>query len=157
MLNAGIDQHVENIAKGGKPAKNAPNSASVAKARKLLPEKPSVWFWYGLDYLKGKPEAKELFTTPRDNTILTFLFAGYLDVARRADFIAGGLYENKDGFSLSIRMPAGRDGMADDVELHLPRDPKVGGSLPLLEPDGVIFSHSFYLDVGVLWTKRRRS
>jgi hypothetical protein len=51
-------------------------------------------------------------------------------------------------------MPAGRDGMADDVELHLPRDQKVGGSLPLLELDGVIFSHSFYLDVGALWTKR---
>jgi hypothetical protein len=68
--------------------------------------------------------------------------------------VAAGLYEQKDGFALTIRMPAGREGMADDVELHLPRDTKAGGSLPLLEPDGVIFSHSFYLDAGVLWTKR---
>jgi hypothetical protein len=51
-------------------------------------------------------------------------------------------------------MPAGRDGMADDVELHLPRDPKFSGSLPLLEPKGVLFSHSFYLDLNTLYTKR---
>ena len=31
---------------------------------------------------------------------------------------------------------------------------KAGGTLPLLELPGVIFSHSFYLDAGALWTKR---
>jgi hypothetical protein len=44
--------------------------------------------------------------------------------------------------------------MATDVELHLPRDPKVGGTLPLLEPTGVLFSHSFYFDLDTLYQKR---
>src|SRR4029078_9809493 len=38
--------------------------------------------------------------------------------------------------------------------LHLPKDPKVGGTLPLLEPKGVLFSHSFYLDLDTLYQKR---
>jgi hypothetical protein len=153
-LKAGIDQNAENDAKGVELAKNAANSTRATKARTLLPKNPDVWAWYDLAYLKGRPEAKELLVSRRNNTPVTVLFAGYLDVVRRAEFVAVGLYEQKDGFSLSVRMPAGRDGMADDVELHLPRDAKAGGSLPLLEPPGVIFSHSFYLDAGALWTKR---
>ena len=54
-----------------------------------------------------------MLVSPRNNIPLTVLFAGYLDVVRRAEFVALGLYEQKDGFSLSVRMPAGRDGMAD--------------------------------------------
>ena len=155
-LKAGIDQHVQNISKGGKPAKNMLGSARVAAARKLLPPNPNVWLWYGFDYLKQQPQAMDLLKTPRDNTILTFLFAGYLDIARRADFLAIGLYLNKDEAKLAIRMPAGRDGMAEDVQLHLPRDPKVGGTLPLLEPDGTLLSHSFYLDLATFWEKRAK-
>jgi hypothetical protein len=153
-LRGGIDQHLENTSKGGKPAKNFLTAGGPGKAKKLLPPEPLAWVWYGLDYLKAKPEAKDLLSTPRDNTILTFLFAGYLDVARRSDFICAGVYGGGEGLGLSIRMPAGREGMAEDVELHLPRDAKTAGTLPLLEPKGVIFSHSFYLDLGVLWEKR---
>ncbi|MCE9532127.1 MAG: hypothetical protein K8T89_13535 [Planctomycetes bacterium] len=153
-LKVGIDQHMENISKGGKPARNMLGSTKLAEGRKLLPPNPQVWLWYGFDYLKAQQGAKDLLKSPRDNTILTFLFAGYLDVFRRADYLAVGLYASKDNLSLSLRMPAGRDGMAEDCELHLPRDPKIGGTLPLLEPAGVIFTHSFYLDVGTLWTKR---
>jgi hypothetical protein len=153
-LEKGIDQHLQNISKGGKPAANMANSSSVAAARKLLPANPELWFWHGLDYAKSQPDAKDVLKTPRDNTILTFLFAGYLDVARRSDYVAGGLFRDDKGYTLSVRMPAGREGMADDVELHLPRDEKIGGTLPLLEPKGVMFSHSFYLDLGALWTKR---
>jgi hypothetical protein len=155
-LKVGIDQHIENISKGGKPAKNMLTAAGPAKAKKLLPPNPQAWLWYSLDYLKGRPGAKDVLTTPRNDTILTFLFAGYLDVFRRSEFVAAGLYANPDGFGLTIRMPAGRDGMAEDVELHLPRDAKVAGTLPPLEPNGVIFSHSFYLDLGVLWEKRAK-
>ena len=47
--------------------------------------------------------------------------------------------------------------MADDVDvLHSPRDARIPGTLPPLEPKGVIFSHSFYLDLGVLWQERTK-
>ncbi len=153
-LHAGLDQHLENSSRGGKPAKNMLNSPNLAETRKILPPNPQAWLWYGFNYLKNQPKAKDVLTTPRNDTILTFLFAGYLDVVRRSEFMAAGLYEKKDGYALSIRMPAGREGMAEDVELHLPRDSKATYTFPLLVPKGVIFCHSFYLDLGTLWAKR---
>lgn len=153
-LYKGIDQHRANIVRDGTVPKGILDTPGLQQAKKLLPADPHLWLYYNLAYAKKQPQAKDLLTTPRNNTILTFLFAGYLDLGRRADFIAAGLYEAPDGFSLTIRMPAGREGMAEDVELHLPRDAKTSGSLPLLEPKGVIFSHSFYLDLATLWQKR---
>jgi hypothetical protein len=153
-LHTGIDQHISNTTKGGATQKNILAVEGLAKAKKLLPPNPQLWLWYGFDYIKSLPETKDLFVTPRNNTVLTFLFAGYLDIARRSDFMAAGLYRHDDGYSLTIRMPAGRDGMAEDVELHLPRDAARNGTLPLLEPKNVIASHSFYLDLGAFWEKR---
>lgn len=149
-----ISNKFDAIKSGLQSKSNVLSSKSLQQAKKLLPANPQVWLWYDFDYFKSRDDAKEVLTTPRNNTVFTFFAAGYLDVVRRSQFVAAGLYENKDGYSLTIRMPAGRDGMAEDVDLHVPRDPKVAGTLPLLEPDGVIASHSFYLDLGVLWTKR---
>jgi len=153
-LRSGIDQHIENNSKDGKAAHNILSSEGLNKAKKVLPPDPQIWVWYALDYLKGRPEAKNVLTTPRNDTILTILFAGYLDVFRRAEFLALGLYAKPDGFKLTVRLPAGRDDMAEDVELHLPRDPEKSGTLPLLEPKGVMFSHSFYFDLAAMWEKR---
>ena len=63
---------------------------------------------------------------------------------------------NADGVKLSLRLPAGRDTWPMMFKLHLPRDARIPGTLPPLEPKGVIFSHSFYLDLGVLWQKRTK-
>lgn len=123
-------------------------------AAKILPPNPLAWLWVNLKPVKDLPGAKDLLTTPRNEIVLTVAFAGILDVVRRADFVAAGLYHDAGDFGLSVRMPAGRDGMATDVELHLPRDPKVGGTLPLLEPKGVLFGHSFYLDLDPIYSKR---
>jgi hypothetical protein len=151
-MKAALDQNAANQ-KDAK-AKNLANNRATADAKKILPGDPLAWLCLNLKTVKELPQLKELFTTPRDNVILTFLFAGYLDVARRSDFAAAGFYHDKGDFRVAIRMPAGRDGMATDVELHLPRDPKVTGTLPLLEPKGVLFTHSFYLDLDTLYQKR---
>lgn len=148
-MKAALDRNAAGEGKPGSVARRAP-----AEAGKLLPKDPLAWLWVDLKPVKELPEAKDLFASPRDNVILTFAFAGYLDVARRSDFIAAGLYHDQGDFRLALRMPAGRDGMATDVELHLPKDPKVTGTLPLLEPKGVLFSHSFYLDLETLYKKR---
>lgn len=155
-LHSGIDQHLANSGKSDKPAKSILQSDALNKAKKALPPEPQLWAWYALDYLKSRPEAKNVLTTPRNDTVLTVLFAGILDVVRRADFLALGLYAKPDGFNLTIRMPAGRDGMAEDVELHLPRDPQKPGTLPPLQPKGVIFSHSFYFDLAAFWDTREK-
>ncbi|MSR52923.1 MAG: hypothetical protein EXS09_06485 [Gemmataceae bacterium] len=147
-----LDQNEAN-AKNPK-AKNAATGRAPVETKKSLPGNPHAWLWVNMKPIKELPQAKDLFATPRNEVILTLIAAGYLDVARRSDYIAAGLYHDAGDFRISLRMPAGREGMATDVELHLPRDPKVGGSLPLLEPKGVVFSHSFYLDLDTLYKKR---
>lgn len=154
MLKGGIDQYWSNMKSGPPTSRSVADVPNLQKARKLLPASPHLWLWYDLAYLKNIPGAQDVLKTPRDNIIFTFIAAGILDIVRRSDYVIAGLYETKEGFDISLRMPAGRDGMADDVELHLPRDPKISGSLPLLEPKGVLFSHSFYLDLNTLYTKR---
>ena len=147
-----LDQHEANTKNPN--AKNAATGRVPVETKKSLPGHPLAWLWVNMKPVKELPETKDLFATPRNEVILTLLAAGYLDVARRSDYIVAGLYHDAGDFRLTVRMPAGREGMATDVELHLPRDPKVGGSLPLLEPKGVVFSHSFYLDLDTLYKKR---
>lgn len=150
-LKSGIEQWV---AVGKDPKAKTVATVAARQAGSLLPPEPTAWLWVNLKPLKALPQAKDLVSTPRDNVILTILFAGLLDVARRSDFAAAGLYAEKGEYRLAVRMPAGREGMAADAELHLPRDPKVGGTLPLLEPQGVLLSHSFYYDLNTLYQKR---
>jgi len=152
-LKAGIDQ-LTAIRKDPK-ARSAAGLAGK-QAYGILPPNPAAWLWVNLKPVKELPQLKELFETPRANFILTLVAAGYLDVARRSDFVAAGLYADGGSFRLAVRMPAGRDGMAPDVELHLPKESTVGGTLPLLEPKGVLFSHSFYFDFDTLYRKRER-
>jgi len=151
-LKAGIDQYA--AAAKDANAKSLATSSAAKDVAGILPPNPAAWLWLNLKPVKEMPELKDLFKSPRDNVFLTLIGAGYLDVARRSDFVAAGLYHDAGDFRLAVRLPAGRDGMATDVELHLPRDPKVGGTLPLLEPKGVLFSHSFYLDLDTLYQKR---
>ena len=153
-LQKGLDLQIANKRDGGKPLLSILNVKGLAEGKKLLSPDPLLWAWINLEYIKQAPEAKNVLTTPRNDSILTFAFAGLLDVARRASFLTLGLYKTPEGFTIGIRMPAGREGRAADVVLHLPEDDSVTSSLPLLEPKGVIFSHSFYLDLGAMWEKR---
>lgn len=151
-LKAAIDQHVVNTKDAN--AKNLANSDLTAPARALLPKNPLAWLWVNLKPLKETPEGKDLFAMPRNEIVLTLGFAGWLDVARRSDFIAAGLYHQAGDWELTVRMPAGRDGLSTDAEIHVPRNAKVGGTLPPLQPKGMLFSHSFYFDADTFYQKR---
>jgi hypothetical protein len=151
-LRAGVDQHVANTR--DPKAKNMAGAIGPKDAAKILPPDAAAWAWVNLKPVKELPKAKDLFTTPRNDVVQTVLFADILDVARRSDFVAAGLYQEGPDLRLTVRMPAGRDGSAPDVELHLPKDPKVPHSLPLLEPKGVLLSYSFYLDLDPLYKNR---
>jgi hypothetical protein len=152
-LKAAIDHHT---AWQKDPKTKTVAALANKQALGILPKGPAAWLWVNMKPIKELPQIKDLFETPRANFILTVFAAGQLDVARRSDFVAIGLYADKGNFQVAVRMPAGRDGMATDVELHLPRDPKVGGTLPLLEPQGVLLSHSFYLDLDTMYRKREQ-
>src|SRR5262249_47737936 len=83
------------------------------------------------------------------------LFGGQIDVATRSQYVCAGVYQEKDGFLATVRLPAGRDGASADFALHVP--PADGpGLLPLLEPKGVAYSTSFFLDVSTIWNDRTK-
>ena len=151
-LHTSLD--LESGMRAGKPAPSILDVKGIVDAKKLLPADPLMWAWLNLEYVKQRPEAKTVFTTPRNDNNLTILFAGLLDAARRSPFLAFGFYKTSQGFTATLRMPAGREGRGADVVLHLPEDKNSTCTLPLLEPRGVIFSHSFYLDLGAIWEKR---
>ena len=90
----------------------------------------------------------------RADFLQTLVAGSTIDCVRRSEFIAVGVYQEPTGFRLAVRLPAGRDGFPPEFALHVPPDAKSPGSLPLLEPPGVLYSQSFYLDIGFYWKNR---
>lgn len=86
---------------------------------------------------------------------MLFVIGSTVDAVRRADFVAGGLFETKTGYKLSVQLPARRADLPEVMALHVPPKGDTPGSLPLLEPPGVLASESLYLDVGAFWKQRK--
>ncbi len=137
----------------GESVRSMAEAKGPKRARKLLPKNPLAWLWFNLNPVKQTEEAKQVFARPRNDFLQTLFFSGVLDVARRANFISAGIYAKKGRLITRLRMPAGTKGMPEEVALHVPLDGQPG-SLPLLQPKGVIFSHSFYFDFKALWEQR---
>ena len=135
------------------PAESLAHEAGPADAAKLLDPDPLVSLWVNLKPAQESPQGKEAFKQPRNDIAQLIAAGGVLDVFGKAPFVAAGLYKTADGFSTEVRLPAGRDATANGLGLHLaPADQP--GSLPLLEPTNVLYSSSFHLDLGALWTQR---
>jgi hypothetical protein len=121
----------------------------------LLPKNPLAWLWVDLKSVKESKASKDFFDATRQDFLQTLVLGLTIDTVRRSDFLALGLYQEMTGFRLALRMPAGRDGMWDDLALHVPPKGRPG-TLPLLEPPGTIYSHSLHLDVAYMWNNRAR-
>ncbi len=146
-IKRGLDLHL------GQDKKSIATSPPMIEADKLLPEGPLARAWISMKAAHASPQGKALYKSPRDDFNLTTLIGSGLDVLGRAPFVAIGVYPEKDGFLTTIRMPRGRVGMGNDRLLHLPVAGQPG-SRPLLEPKGVLYSQSFYLDLAAFWKDR---
>jgi hypothetical protein len=137
--------------------KNAKSvQAKVEESRQTLPKDPLANLWLNLETVRRtSPETEALFKAPRD-PVLTIGAGGLLDVIGRSPFVCAGLYQNsKEELLLTVRMPRGREGSGPDFALHVP-PPDGPGLPPLLEPKGVVFSNSFYLDLNKIWEDREK-
>jgi hypothetical protein len=119
----------------------------------LLPKNPLAWLWVNLKSVKESKAAKDFFDSTRQDFLQTLVLGATIDCVRRSDFLAVGLYQEAKGFRVALRLPAGREGMWDQLVLHVPPKGRPG-TLPLLEPPGTIYSHSLHLDIGYLWKHR---
>jgi hypothetical protein len=147
-FHASLDLHL------GKADKSCADVASIKDAQALLPPHSLATLWLNLDTVKKQPGAAAAFkTSPRNDPAQTIVFGGYLDIVGRSPFLAAALVREGDDFLLTVRMPKGRKGMGADAALHVPAS-TTSGSRPLLQPKGVLFSTSFYLDVARIWEDR---
>ncbi len=148
-LHLALDRHAD----GGQHS--LASVAAVKDSARLLPPHALARLWVNLETIKASPQGKDIFTSPRNDVNLTVLFGGQIDVATRAPYVCAGLYQEKDGFLATLRLPAGREGASADFALHVP--PADGpGLLPLLEPKEVVYSSSFFLDVSKIWDVRTK-
>jgi hypothetical protein len=145
-LNKLIDLNLD----GGE---NMTGVTGLADAKKLLPAKPLAWAWLNMETMRQLPGAKDVFAQPRNDPNLTVAFGGWLDVARRSPFLCAALYKEGERVVTTVRMPSGRDGMPAELATHIPPT-DADTALPLLQPKGVLFSTSYYLDIGKFWECR---
>jgi hypothetical protein len=131
------------------------SKASVKEARQLLPKAPLAWAWLDLAIVRQAPDAKALLAEPNNNPAITVFLGGWLDLARRSSFACAGLYRYEDRLYATLRAPKGREGMPSELATHVP-PANESGALPVLEPKGVVFSTSYYLDVGKFWEFRNK-
>ena len=148
-LHRGIDLHLD----GGR--ESVADNSRVAEARKLLPGHPAGMAWLNLETVRKAPQARDVFTLPRDNFLLTVTLGGVLDAVGRSPFLCAGLYADEHSLTLRGRLPRGRDGTPPELATHVPPADQPG-SRPLLKPRGVIYSDSYYLDVGKFWEGREK-
>ncbi|HUR52823.1 MAG TPA: hypothetical protein VMZ71_01745, partial [Gemmataceae bacterium] len=137
----------------GKKGEGVARKKSLAAAKKLLPPDPLAWLWLDFAAVKESKASKDFFDATRQDFLQTLVVGSTIDCLKRSDFVAVGLYAEGGGVRLAVRFPAGRDQFPPEFAFHVP--PKgEPGSLPLLEPPGVIYSQSFHLDIGYYWKNR---
>lgn len=131
----------------------------VAEARKLHAQPTLAWLWLNLKTFKSDPLVEEFLDDTQKDLLQNLVVGTTLDAIRRSDFVTVGLTGSDNQLSFSVRMPATDEGMPQALaELHGIKA-KGGdgrtGSLPLLEPKGVIYSQSFALDLAAFWANRQ--
>jgi hypothetical protein len=134
-------------------AKSLATKPEVKQAHDLAGADASGWMWFNLPLVRTFPAAKSLFEMPRNDPNLTVLFGGWLDVAQHAPFLCAAGSTSAKESKLSFRMPRDLAKSAPAMRLNIP-PMGAPGSRPLLEPKGVLFSSSFYLDLASLWENR---
>jgi hypothetical protein len=146
-LHAAIDLHLD-------PSKESLlQKKSLVDARPLVPGHALAWTWISLDYAHKSEELKPIFALPANFFPFQVTFGGLLDSLRRSPFLVIAFREEGGTGTLSLRLPGGTKGMHEMVRAHLPPEDQVG-ALPLLSPEGVLYSVSYYLDLGWFWKQR---
>ncbi|MCU0702888.1 MAG: hypothetical protein MUF18_02740 [Fimbriiglobus sp.] len=144
------------LATGEKGAESVLTNPRVTTARKQLGGTPLAWFWFDLKKAKDDDQGlRDFLETARTQAFVLFVLGSTTDALRRADDLTGGLFQTDAGFKLSVQLPARRADLPPVMALHAPLTNEAPGSLPFLEPPGVLASHSMYLDVASFWKQRK--
>ncbi|MCZ2340178.1 MAG: hypothetical protein LC104_00095 [Bacteroidales bacterium] len=149
-LHAGLNTQVSR-----KPVRTLADLPGPTAARQLIGGEPFAWLWFDFAKVKASKQAKDFFENSRKDIFQNLLFGSTADALRRSEYLALGLSPTPTGYAVELKLPAARADLPVGSTLHVPQEPKPG-SLPLLMPNGVLYSQSFYLDFGELWRKREQ-
>jgi hypothetical protein len=130
------------------------NKKSFSDAEQLLPGNPLAVLWIDFASVKKDQATQDFFANTRKDFLQTLVAGGTIDCLRRSEFVVAGLYQEKNGLRFALRLPAGRSEFPPEFAFHAPAEKGKPGSLPLLEPPGVVASESIYLDLGYYWKNR---
>ncbi|MGL6076852.1 MAG: hypothetical protein ACRC8S_22080 [Fimbriiglobus sp.] len=118
-------------------------------------QKPLMTIGFDLAGAKSTKASQDFFAATRQDVLQNLFVGSTIDAARRADIIAVGLHHSAEGWAMDLRMPAKRADLPSEFTLHVPPTGQPG-SLPLLEPPGVLYSQSFTLDLSTFWRERAK-
>lgn len=141
------------LAQGGNRAGSIANKPTVTAARAALPPNPLAWVWLDFATVRADQATRDFLDSTRRDFLGQMVLGGTLNSLRNSDYVAAGLSKEGKGLRLAVRLPAGRNGFPPGYAVHTPAGDGPG-SLPLLEPAGVAYSQSFYLDFGHAWANR---
>lgn len=125
-----------------------------ADAKRLVPADALAWAWVDLDFAHKSDQLKPIFALPANFFPFHVLFGGLIDSLRRSPYVVASISADAGGGTVSIRLPAGTNGMHDLVHAHVPPSGERWAA-PLLEPEGVLYSASYYLDLAEFWKQRK--
>jgi hypothetical protein len=114
---------------------------------------PVVLATLNVKLLREDPKTQMGLMLPANDPIPVVLLGGYLDLFRRAEFAAAGLFADGPAFELKARFPVGTDGAYSGLRGYFASE--TTESAPrLLRPEGTIFTTGWFRDYKKLWDAR---
>jgi hypothetical protein len=114
---------------------------------------PAILATANLKMVRDDPKTQAGLVMPASDTLPQFLLGGYLDLFRRADFAAAGLFVNGSAYEVKIRFPVGSEGAYAGLHGFFATE-SAASAPPLLRPTGTIFSAGWFRDYQKLWEAR---
>ncbi len=135
----------------------APNKAFDPPASQRLVDSvnnpPVVLATLNLKLLREDPKMQAGLTLPASDPAPVLVLGGYLDLIRRADFVAAALFVNGAAHELKVRFPVGAHGAYAGLRGYFASE-SAESAPPLLRPAGTIFSAGWFRDYKKLWDSR---
>lgn len=114
---------------------------------------PLVLITLNLKLVRQNPGAVEKLCFPTADWRAALLAGGYLDLVRRADYVAAGLFADDRGVELRVRLPAGAEGAYTGLDGYFAAGAGESAARPLRLPR-TILSWSWFRDYSRLWNTR---
>lgn len=114
---------------------------------------PAILATANLKLAREDPKTRSGLLLPANDPNPPFLLGGYVDLVRRTDFVAAGLFVDGPAPEVMFRFPVGSEGAFAGLRGFFATGASESAP-PLLSPPGTLFSAGWYRDYQKLWDAR---